>query len=204
VRAADRDALLRRGIRLEYLTIGWMGVEAVFGIGAGIVAGSAALVAFALDSVVEMASAGVLVWRLRAEQRGQSVEDVERRAIRGVAMAYFALASYVTVHAFVDLATGFHPRESKAGIVLAIVALVAMPILAWRKRVTAKQLDSRSMLGDSKQALVCASLSAVLLVGLAANAFWGLWWADPIAAIGIAALAAREGYEMWTTEDICC
>jgi divalent metal cation (Fe/Co/Zn/Cd) transporter len=151
-----------------------------------------------------MASAGVLVWRLRAEQRGQSVEDVERRAIRGVAMAYFALASYVTVHAFVDLATGFHPRESKAGIVLAIVALVAMPILAWRKRVTAKQLDSRSMLGDSKRALLCASLSAVLLVGLAANAFWGLWWADPIAAIGIAALAAREGYEMWTTEDICC
>jgi divalent metal cation (Fe/Co/Zn/Cd) transporter len=79
-----------------------------------------------------------------------------------------------------------------------------MPLLAWRKRVTAKLLDSRSMLGDSRQALLCASLSAVLLVGLAANALWGWWWADPIAAIGIAALAAREGYEMWTSEDICC
>jgi divalent metal cation (Fe/Co/Zn/Cd) transporter len=204
VLAADRDVLLRRALRLEYLTIGWMAVEAVFGIGAGIAAGSAALVAFALDSVVEMASGGVLVWRLRAEQRGGRVEELERKAIRWVAYAYFALAGYVTVHAVVDLATGFHPRESRPGIALAIVALIAMPLLAWRKRVTAKRLDSRSMLGDARQALVCASLSAVLLVGLGLRAWLGWSWADPVAAIGIAALAAREGYEMYTTEDVCC
>jgi divalent metal cation (Fe/Co/Zn/Cd) transporter len=204
VLAADREVLLRRALRLEYLTIGWMAVEAVFGIGAGVAAGSAALVAFALDSVVEMASGSVLVWRLRAEQAGREVEEIERRAIRGVAMAYFALAGYVTVHAVVDLATAFHPRESRPGIALAVVALIAMPALAWRKRVTARRLDSRSMLGDAKQAMLCASLSAVLLVGLVANVLWGLTWADPVAAIGIATLAAREGYEMWTTEDICC
>jgi len=181
-----------------------MAVEAAVGVGAGIAASSAALVAFALDSVVEMASGGVLVWRLRAEQRGENVEHVERRAIRWVAYAYFALAGYVTVHALVDLATTFHPNESRPGIVLAIVALIAMPLLAWRKRVAARRLDSRSMLGDSKQALLCASLSAVLLVGLFLRARFGWWWADPVAAIAIAALAAREGYEMYTTEDICC
>jgi len=181
-----------------------MAVEAVFGIGAGIAAASAALVAFALDSVVEMASGGVLIWRLRAEQRGESVEDVERKAVRRVGYAYMALAAYVTVHAVVDLATGFHPKESRVGIVLAVAALVTMPLLAWRKRVTARKLDSRSMLGDAKQALLCASLSGVLLAGLGLRAWLGWTWADPVAAIGIAALAAREGYELYTTEDLCC
>jgi len=181
-----------------------MAVEAAAGIGIGVAARSAALVAFALDSVVEMASGAVLIWRLRAEGAGRSVEDVERKAIRGVAIAYLSLAGYVAVHALVDLVTDFHPESSRAGIVLAVVALVAMPGLAWRKRIVARELDSRSMLGDAKQALLCASLSAVLLVGLVVRARLGLWWADPVAAIGIAALAAREGYEMWTTEDICC
>jgi divalent metal cation (Fe/Co/Zn/Cd) transporter len=204
VRAADREALLRRALRLEYLTIGWMAVEALVGIGAGVAAGSAVLVAFALDSVIEMASGGVVIWRVRAEQRGENVEHVERTAVRRVGYALMALAAYVTVHAAVDLATGVHPRESRIGIGLAAVALVAMPLLAWRKRVVAKRLDSRSMSGDAKQALLCASLSAVLLAGLAVRAWLGWTWADPVAAFGIAALAAREGYEMYTTEDMCC
>jgi len=181
-----------------------MAVEAAVGAGAGVAARSAVLVAFALDSIVEMGSGGVLVWRLRAERAGRSVEEIEWRAIRGVAIAYMALAGYVAVHAAVDLLTGFHPETSRVGIGLAVVALVAMPFLAWRKRVAARALDSRSMLGDAKQAMLCASLSAVLLVGLVANALVGWWWADPVAAIGIAALAAREGYELWTTEDVCC
>jgi divalent metal cation (Fe/Co/Zn/Cd) transporter len=181
-----------------------MAAEFAVGIYAGIVARSAALVAFALDSIVEMSSGAVLVWRLRAEQAGRDVEEIERKAIRGVAVAYFALAGYVAVHAAVDLVTGFHPHESRLGISLAIVALVAMPILAWRTRVVARKLDSRSMLGDAKQSMICASISAALLLGLAANALWGWSWADPVAAIVIAAVAAREGYEMWTTEDICC
>ena len=181
-----------------------MAVEALVGIGAGIAAASAVLVAFALDSVIEMASGGVLIWRLRAEQRGEDVEDVERKAARRVGIALMALAGYVTVHAGVDLATRFHPRESKVGIGLAVVALCTMPLLAWRKRVVAKRLGSASLAGDAKQALLCASLSAVLLAGLVVRATLGWTWADPVAAVGIAALAAREGYKLYTTEDLCC
>jgi divalent metal cation (Fe/Co/Zn/Cd) transporter len=204
VLAADRERLLRRALRLEYLTIGWMAVEAFVGVGAGIAAGSAVLVAFALDSFIEMASGGILVWRLRAEQRGADIEQAERTAVRRVGIALMALAGYVTVHAAVDLATKFHPRESKVGIVLAAVALVTMPVLALLKRRTAKQLDSPSMLGDAKQALVCAALSAVVIAGLGVRAWLGWTWADPVAAIGVAALAAREGYKLYTTEDLCC
>jgi divalent metal cation (Fe/Co/Zn/Cd) transporter len=200
---ADRQTLLRRALRLEYVTIGWMAAEAAVGIGAGVVAKSAVLVAFALDSVVEVASGGFVAWRMKAEQRGLDVEHAEHRAARRVAMAYFALAGYVAVHALVDLATNFHPHESRAGIVLAVVALVAMPALAWRKSVVANELGSRSMAADAKQALLCASLSAVLLAGLVLRAKLGWWWADPVAAIGIAALAGREGYELYTTEELC-
>jgi divalent metal cation (Fe/Co/Zn/Cd) transporter len=207
VRAADarpRDALVRRALHLEYLTIGWNSVEAVVGIAAGVAAGSAALVAFALDSVVEMSSGGVLVWRLRGERKGQEVERIERRAIKGVAVAFFALALYVGVQGGMDLMTRDRPAPSRAGIVLACVSIVAMPLLAWRKRIAARSLDSRSLLGDSTQTVLCALLSVVLLAGLLANELLGWWWADPVAAIAIAALAAREGYELWTTEDICC
>jgi divalent metal cation (Fe/Co/Zn/Cd) transporter len=204
VLAADREKLLRRALRLEYLTIGWMAVEALVGIGAGIAAKSAVLVAFALDSLVEMTSGGVLVWRLRAEQAGRDVEHVEQKAVRRVGIALMALAGYVTVHAAVDLATRFHPHESRIGIGLAVVALFAMPVLAMAKRRTARQLASRSMLGDAKQALLCASLSAVLLAGLALHAAFGWSWADPVAAIGIAALAGREGYQLYATEELCC
>lgn len=202
--AADRSTLLRRGLVLEYLTVGWNAVEAIVGIALGVAAGSVALVGFALDSIAETASGGVLVWRLGAEQGGRHVEEIERRAIRGVALAFFALALYVGARSALDLATRARPEESIGGLVLAAVSLVAMPLLAWRKRRVARALDSRSMLGDSTQTILCALLSAVLLVGLVANAWLGWWWADPLAGLAIAAIAANEGRELWTTEEICC
>jgi divalent metal cation (Fe/Co/Zn/Cd) transporter len=204
VLAAERPALLRRGLVLEYLTIGWNSVEAVVGIVLGSAAGSVALIGFALDSIAETASGGVLVWRLGAERGGRDVDELERRAIRGVALAFFGLALYVGARSAFDLVTRARPEESIGGMVLAGVSLVAMPLLAWRKRRVARALDSRSMHGDSTQTALCTLLSAVLLAGLAANAWLGWWWADPVAGLVIAGVAANEGRELWTTEEICC
>lgn len=200
-----RESDIRRALRLEYFTISWNTVEAVVGIAAGLAAGSIALVSFALDSVIESSSGIVLVWRLHAERTGRHTSvDVEHRAVRGVAVAFLALAAFVTAQAGYDLTTGARPEASHVGIALALVSLVVMPALAWRKILAARQLDSRSMRADSTQTVLCAWLSAILLAGLAMNARWGWWWADPVAALGIAAFAAREGRKLWRTEDLCC
>lgn len=190
---------------LEYISLGWNVVETGVGIGAGIAAGSVALVGFGLDSVVEASSATILLWRLRTEQTGRrTAEEAERKAVRAVAVAFFALAAYIGIQAVFDLVTGRRPEESVLGIVLASVSLVVMPLLAWRKRAAARALDSRSLEADARQTTLCTYISAFLLVGLVANSLLGWWWADPLAGIAIAALAAREGRELWTTEDFCC
>jgi divalent metal cation (Fe/Co/Zn/Cd) transporter len=190
---------------LEYISLGWNVVETGVGIGAGIAAGSVALVGFGLDSVVEASSAAILLWRLRTEQTGRrSAEEAERKAVRAVAVAFFALAAYIGIQAVFDLVTGRRPEESVLGIVLASVSLVVMPLLAWRKRVAARAINSRSLEADARQTTLCTYISAFLLVGLVANSLLGWWWADPLAGIAIAALAAREGRELWTTEDFCC
>ncbi len=202
---AQRLEGLRRGVVLEYISLGWNVVETGVGIGAGIAAGSVALVGFGLDSVVEASSAAILLWRLRTEQTGRrSAEEAERKAVRAVAVAFFALAAYIGIQAVFDLVTGRRPEESVLGIVLASVSLVVMPLLAWRKRVAARAINSRSLEADARQTTLCTYISAFLLVGLVANSLLGWWWADPLAGIAIAALAAREGRELWTTEDFCC
>jgi divalent metal cation (Fe/Co/Zn/Cd) transporter len=203
--AQDRDASLRRGLRLEYFTITWNLLEAVVGLAAGMVAGSVALVGFALDSIVEASSGGILLWRLRAEAHGaRPAEEVERRAIRLVAVAFLALAAYVGGRAAYDLFYGSRPDESIVGIALALVSLIVMPILAHRKNIVARELDSRALQADSTQTTLCTYLSAILLVGLVTNALFGWWWADSIAGLGIAVFAAKEGRELWTAEDLCC
>jgi divalent metal cation (Fe/Co/Zn/Cd) transporter len=200
-----RKNVLRRGLKLEYFTVGWNCLEAVVGLTAGFLAGSVALVGFALDSVVEASSGSILIWRLRSEEMGtRTAEEAERKAIRKVAVAFFALAAYVGVRAAYDLLTRSRPGESLTGIVLAIVSLVVMPLLAWRKRVVARQLDSRALQADSTQTTLCTSLSAFLLFGLVTNAVFGLWWADQLAGLAIAALAAKEGRQLWNAEDLCC
>jgi divalent metal cation (Fe/Co/Zn/Cd) transporter len=203
--ATRRTQSLRRGLLLEYFTVGWNVLEAVVGLAAGFVAGSVALVGFALDSVVEASSGSILIWRLRSEERGtRTAEEAERKAIRLVAVAFSALAAYVGGRAFFDLLSGSSPDESLVGIVLAVVSLVVMPLLAWRKRVVAQELDSRALQADSTQTTFCTYLSAFLLVGLAANALLGWWWADPMAGLVIALFALREGRELWRAQDLCC
>jgi len=202
---AARSVLLRSGLRLEIFSLVWNVVETVVGLVAGLAAGSVALVGFALDSVVESTSASILVWRLRSEGRGDwTAESVERRAIRLVALAFFALALYVGAKSAFDLVTQHKPDESPTGIVLAIVSLIIMPVLANKKRRMAKALDSKALKADASQTSLCTYISAFLLVGLGANALFGWWWADPAAGLVIAALAAREGRHLWITEDFCC
>jgi divalent metal cation (Fe/Co/Zn/Cd) transporter len=201
---ADRAERVHKGLRLEYFSLIWNLLETFVGMAAGIAAGSVALIGFALDSVVESSSAAVLIWRLRSEGKGKwDVETIERRAVRLVAVAFWALAMYVGVKAVLDLIAQNRPEESLVGIVLALVSLIVMPVLAARKRAAARDLDSRAMHADASQTSLCTYISAVLLFGLAANALLGWWWADPVAALGIAGLAAKEGHELWTTEDFC-
>jgi len=202
--ATSRPQLLRRAVMLEYVSLGYNVLEAVVGLVAGVAAGSVALIGFGLDSVVESSSASILLWRLRAERKGAHVEDVERRAVRLVAVAFFALAAYIGVQSALDLAAGAKPEASVPGIILAVASLIVMPVLANRKRRAARDLDSRSLEADSTQTTLCTYLSAVLLGGLVANATLGWWWADPAAGLAIAAFAAKEGTGLWRTKDFCC
>ena len=200
-----RPLAVRRGLRVEYFGLVYNVLEAVVGVVAGVFAGSVALIAFGLDAIVESSSSVVVIWRFRSERSGASTsEDAERKAVRRVAVAFYALAAYVAVHSTVELVRGTRPEESAVGIALAVASLIVMPVLAWRKRQSALELDSRSLMADSKQTSICTYLSAFLLIGLVANALLGWWWADPVAGLAIAVVAAREGRELWTTEDLCC
>ena len=192
------DAERRQGIRLELLTVGWNSVEAVVAVAAGIAAGSVALVAFGLDSVVEVSAALVVLWQFLG-----IAEERERLALRLIGASFFLLAAYVAVSSLRDLITGSEPDASTIGIVLTAVSLAVMPALARAKRRAGEQMGSRTLVADSTETRLCAYLSASTLAGLAANAVLGWWWADPIAALVIAAVALREGLEAWRG-DTCC
>jgi divalent metal cation (Fe/Co/Zn/Cd) transporter len=201
---ARRAGVLARALRLEYFSLTWNVLETAVGLIAGVAAGSVALIGFALDSVMESSSAAALVWRLRNEGRGGwTAEEIEKRAVRIVAWAFYALGAYVGAHAVFDLVTQSRPESSSTGIVLALVSIVVMPLLAARKRAMARELDSRALEADSNQTSLCTFISVFLLVGLGANAWLGWWWADPVAGLAIAALAVREGRTLWTTEHFC-
>lgn len=202
---STRSALLARGLRLEYVTVGWNVAEGMIAAGAGLAAGSIALVGFGVDSFVESISGLVLIWRLRAETVGgadeERLEQVERRASRLVAVSFLILAAYVAFEAVRTLAAQDRPDASPVGIVLTIMSLVAMLWLARAKRDTGEALGSRALIADSHQTFACWYLSATTLAGLALNAAFGLWWADPIAALVIAVLLVREAREAWEGED---
>lgn len=199
-----RSHRVAQALRLEYFSLGWNFLETFVGFAAALASGSVALLGFALDSVVESSSAAALIWRLRKERHGEvPAEDIERKAVRLVGVAFFGLAAYVGLQAIYDLVTGARPEASRLGIGLAVVSIFVMPILARRKRAMAKALDSRSLKADSGQTTLCAYISVFLLVGLVLNALFGWWWADPLAALGIAAFAAKEGHELWTTDHFC-
>jgi cation diffusion facilitator family transporter len=200
-----RPALIRRGLLLEYLTVGWNILEGLIAIVAGLLSGSVALVAFGMDSLVEIISGLVLIWRLRAEDRGDldevALERTERRAELLVGAAFMVLAAYVTIESLRSLLQAEAPEASPIGIVLTALSIVVMLWLARAKRETGEALGSRALIADSKQTRACWYLSAVALVGLALNALLGWWWADPLAALAIAVLLVREGWEALSGED---
>lgn len=196
-------SLRRRGLWLAYATIGWNVVECVIAVTAGAAAGSIALIGFGLDSAVEVASASVIVWQFRAERRHGVDERREQRALRLIAVSFFALAAYVTVQSAFDLFGAGEADTSAVGIALAAVSLVVMPVLAVMKRRTGRAMGSRTLVADAAETQLCTYLSAVLLVGLLLNATVGWWWADPLAALVIAALAVKEGREAWRGEECC-
>ena len=186
-----RTATLRRRVRwIVAATITYNVIEAVVAIAAGTVASSAALIGFGLDSMVEVASAGAVAWQFSASDPGTR----EETTMRIIAWSFFALAAWVSVDAVRSL-LGREPEPSTVGIVLAAASVVVMPLLSWLERRTGRALGSASVVADSRQTLICAWLSAVLLVGLVLNATAGWSWADPLAALVIAGLAVREGRE---------
>ncbi|MEK6666409.1 MAG: cation transporter [candidate division NC10 bacterium] len=196
--SATRDLLLRRGVRLEWFTIGWNSVEAVVAIGAGLLAGSIALVGFGLDSVIETAAGLIVLWRLRREVAGahdDHVEQAERVALRFVGLTFVALGLYVLYESAHKLWSREAPAESWIGMGLALVSLIVMPLLAFRKRAVARALGSRALAADAVETLVCAYLSLTLLLGLGLNALAGWWWADPVAALAMLPLIFKEGVE---------
>ena len=195
----ERQRRQRIALRLALATIAWNTVEAVVAIVAGAAASSIALVGFGLDSTVEVLSASVIVWQMTRDVP----EERETKALRLIAVSFFALAGYVAVQAVVDLVSRHEPRASTVGIALAAVSLVVMPVLAALKRRNGRRLGSNSVVADSRQSMLCTYLSAVLLVGLVLNATVGWWWADPLAGLIIAALAFNEGREAWRGEGCC-
>ena len=202
-----RADLLQRALRLASFTVAWNVVEGVVALTAAGAAGSRALVGFGLDSAVESLSAGVLVWRLRVEQRApERAGQVERRAVRLIGVTFLVLAAYVGVAAVRSLADGTEPEVSPVGIGLTALSLAVMPLLARAKRSVAAELGSRAVGADSAQTRACAWLSAVVLGGLVLNAALGWWWADPVAALVVVALLAQEGREALAAEhvDDCC
>lgn len=186
-----RDALEKRGLRLEYATIAWNAVEMVIAIGLGIAAQSLALVAFGLDTMVELFASGVVVWHLR--HPGRDSDRVTAKALRLVAWAFFVLAAVVTVGAVLALATSSAPDESTLGIAYLAVTAAVMLALGALKRTTGRRLESEPLAAEARMSIIDAALAVGVLLGLAANALFGWWWADPIAALLVAVAALREG-----------
>lgn len=197
--AAERLRLGRRAQLLAAASVAYNVIEAVIAISAGVVAGSIALVGFGLDSVVEVSSGLIILWQFRHRMP----ETRERQALRMMAVAFFALAAYVTVESVRALVGGHDPERSTVGIALAAVSLAVMPCLSWAQRRTGKALGSNAVVADSTQTLLCTYLSAVLLGGLLLNAALGWSWADPVAGLVIAAVAVKEGREAWRGEGCC-
>lgn len=191
-----RAVLNRRARRLAYATAGYNLAEGVVAIGAGAAASSTALLGFGLDSLVEVSSALVVIWQFRS----RLPETRERLALRLIGLSFFALAGWVGLQAARSLSGSGEAEPSPVGIGLAAASLVVMPLLVWAKRRTGRELGSATVRADAMQTMLCTYLSAILLVGLVLNATVGWAWADPVAALVIAAVAVREGVQAWRGE----
>lgn len=199
----DRPAIVRRGQRLTWATIAYNSLEAVLSIGAGLVAGSVALVGFGFDSVIELSSSVAGLWRLSADRAAAQRERAERHALRIIGICFLLLAAYVLADAARTLVSGEHPAQSPLGIVIAVGSLVVMPLLARAKRKVAAQLSSSALTAEARQTEICWYLSFILLAGLAVNALLGWWWADPAAALAMVPLIAYEGIAAVRGRTVC-
>jgi divalent metal cation (Fe/Co/Zn/Cd) transporter len=199
----NRADLVRRGRWLEYFTIIYNSAEGIIAIGAGIVAGSIALVGFGFDSLIEVTSGATLLWRLHLDVNEARRERVEAISLRIVGLCFVALAIYVSYDSVKSLIRREAPQESLVGIVLAAVSLVVMPLLVRAKRKVARGIKSRALMADSKQTQLCTYLSAILLGGLLLNALFGWWWADPVAALIMVPIIVKEGIEALRGETCC-
>ena len=196
---ADRSRLVRRARWLAWLGVGWHVAEAIVAIAAGLAAGSIALVGFGADSVIEGAAGFVVLWLVARSFSPRA----ERRSQQLIAVSFYVLALYVGVESVRTLVGGDHPDVSWIGIALSAVTLATMPPLAVAKSRVGERLGSSAAKSEARQTMICAALSAALLVGLGANAAFAWWWADPVAALVVAAAAAREGRLSWRGESCC-
>ena len=199
---AARAASVRRGRLLEYLTIGWNSLEAIVSIAAGLFAGSIALVGFGLDSLIEVSSGAALLWRLHTDAPERR-ERAEQIALKIVGVSFLLLAAYVAFDSVKSLVKREAPETSYAGIAIAALSLAVMPLLARAKRRVAAEISSRALEADSRQTDICMYLSAIVLGGLALNALFGWWWADPVAALVMIPIIAREGVDALRGETCC-
>jgi divalent metal cation (Fe/Co/Zn/Cd) transporter len=199
----QRQRLIRQAFRLEWLTIGWMAVEAAVAVASGIAARSIILIAFGLDSVIELASAGVLIWRLSCELRfGREVSEAAERIARRIAGGLlFALAAYVVAAAAWSLWRSEGANFSWPGLLVALLAIPIMLVLARRKLGLADQLGSRALRADAAESVACLWLSLVVVIGLAAQLALGTWWIDPVTSLAIVWFLVKEGHEAWEVEE---
>jgi len=200
----EREALVRRGARLEYITVVYNSLEGILAVGSGLVAGSIALVGFGFDSAIEVLSGLILIWRLHTDADVAKREERERRALRLVGISFLILAAWVAWDAASALWTRTAPEESLFGIGLAAASLVIMPILVRAKRRVASAISSRALDADATQTALCTWLSAILLAGLGLNAAMGWWWADPVAALVMVPIIVNEGVEALKGEECGC
>lgn len=201
-----RPALIRRAFRLEYATLAWMMVEAAVAIRAGMQAASVSLLAFGIDSLIELASAGVLIWRLTVELRhGQAFAENAERTARSIAGGLlFALAAYVVTAAGWKLWTQAGETFSCPGLIITVLAIPVMYVLARQKIAVAEALGSSAMRADAMESVTCGWLSVVVVVGLLAQRLTGAWWVDSVTSLGVVWFLVKEGREAWSGEDCCC
>ena len=201
--AATRPALVRRGLRLNYLTIGYNTLEAIVAIAAGLVAGSVALVGFGVDSVIEVTASLAAQWRLRADLDPVRRERVEHLTVRIIGGTFLALAAYVTYESINTLVAREQADGSVVGVILLAMSVIVMPLLARAKRRIAGALGSSALTADATQTSLCAYLSVIALAGVALNTLLGFWWADPVAALAMVPIIAKEGLEGLRGETDC-
>ena len=190
--AVSKEPLLERGLRLEYLTLSWNVVGTIVVIFAASAAGSVALAGFAIDSMIEIFASVVVVWQLKGGDQNR-----ERRALRLIGAAFFALALYVSIQSGMTFLSQAHPHPSIGGILWITATLIAMVLLAWGKHQTGKQLNNPVLLTEARVTLVDAYLAAAVLVGLVVNTLFGWWWADPLSALVVVYYGVREGWHAW-------